>query len=145
MKRISFETTIGASPSKVWEILWDHSSYRKWTAVFSPDSHYTSDMKEGSRISFHDGKGNGMYSEIARLAENREMAFRHIGVIKDGKELPLDEETKKWSGGMEIYKLAEVNGKTNLKVELDAAEPFEDFFSKTFPEALKIVKQLAEG
>ena len=65
--------------------------------------------------------------------------------MKDGDEDTQSEEVKKWQGAKENYLLTESNGKTRLQVEMDIAEEYMDYFEKTFPKALKNVKQLAEN
>lgn len=145
MEKLRFKTLINASRDKVWKVLWDDKSYREWTSVFSPGSHAVSEWKEGSRVHFLDGSGNGMYSTIERMIPQKEMAFRHLGVIKDNQEQPVDEETKKWTGGMEVYYLAEKDKQTELMVDLDIIESFSEYMSKTFPPALEKVKELSEN
>ena len=86
-----------------------------------------------------------MYSTIAQKIPNEVMTFKHLGVIKDGQEQPLDEETKKWAGGTEKYILQENGSGTLLDVELDTVEEYKDYFTKTFPKALESVKAIAEG
>src|SRR5688500_12945073 len=135
---------IHASPEKVWQVLWNDSSYRKWTSVFSEGSHAISDWQEGSRISFLSADGGGMYSCIEKMIPNECMSFRHIGVVKDGVEQPLDEETKKWSGAMENYTLRDSETGTVLSVDMDITEDFADYFEEKFPLALEKVKEMAE-
>jgi uncharacterized protein YndB with AHSA1/START domain len=139
MPKLKFNTSINAPKEKVWNALWDDKNYREWTSVFSPDSHAVSDWKEGSKIQFLDGKGNGMYSIIQKRTENEEMIFRHLGEIKDGKETP-----GQWGDSNESYFLKETNGKTELKTELDAPDDFVKYFEEVFPKALALVKQIAE-
>lgn len=47
MATISYEIEIAAPPEKIWNILWDKSSYSQWTRFFSEGSQYTSDWKVG--------------------------------------------------------------------------------------------------
>ena len=65
MEKAEYKTKINASPKKIWNILWDDETYRKWTSVFSEGSYMESDWKVGGRTLFLDGKGNGMVSTIA--------------------------------------------------------------------------------
>lgn len=144
MEKLQFTTTINAPREKVWQVLWDHDSYRKWTSVFSEGSQAITDWQEGSKVHFLDGKGSGMYSEVARRIDAEQMSFRHIGEVKDGVEQLLDERTRQWSGGLESYYLAEKNGATELRTELDMPEEFAGYFREAFPKALEQVKRLAE-
>jgi len=145
MKTLHFSTTINASPQKVWDILWNDTTYRQWTHVFSEGSHAVSDWNEGSSILFLGPSGDGMYAEIEKKQPHEFMSFKHLGVAKEGKLQPLDEETKKWSGAHENYTLKSVDGATQLTVDIDMMEDYEDYFSTAFPNALEVVKQLSEA
>jgi hypothetical protein len=138
MKKLEFSIEINAPREKVWHILWDDKTYREWTAVFAPGSHARSDWKEGSKIFFLDGKGNGMISLIEKKIGNTEMVFKHLEEVKDGKEHPMQEP------GHESYFLAETASGTNLKVELEVPAEYEKYLSDSFPKALQKVKEIAE-
>jgi hypothetical protein len=144
MKKFKHTIHINAPKEKVWKSLWNDNSYRQWTSVFSEGSHVLSDWKEGSKALFLSGTGDGMYSMIAKNIPNELMSFKHLGVVKEGSEQPLDEETKKWSGAMENYTLKDNENETDLTVEMDITDEFEDYFKTTFPKALERVKELAE-
>jgi uncharacterized protein YndB with AHSA1/START domain len=73
------------------------------------------------------------------------MAFRHLGIVKDFKEQPPTAETESWKDAIETYSLKGNNGHTSLEVNLNSVGEYEDYFNKTFPGALKIVKELAEN
>jgi uncharacterized protein YndB with AHSA1/START domain len=143
--RIEFSIDINAPREKVWKILWEDATYRKWTSAFMEGSYAVSDWKEGSSIYFLDPKGEGMYSIIERSNPPEYMSFKHIGELKDGKEQPLDEKTMNWSGGKENYLLKEKDGVTTLTVTGDMPDDFLDFFTEAFPKALVIVKSLSEN
>ena len=139
MNKLQFNTTINASKEKVWDILWNDATYRKWTAAFSEGSHAQTDWQEGSKVYFLDGSGSGMYSVIDKKVPNTEMTFKHLGEIKDGIEKEVS-----WAGAKESYFLSGENGVTQLNVEMDMGEEFKEYFDKTFPKALQLVKQLSE-
>lgn len=145
MQRKSYSTTINAPRKKVWEVLWSDSTYRQWTSVFSEGSYAESDWKEGSKIHFLTPEGHGMYSIIAKKTPEEYMSFKHVGEIKNGKEIPVSEQNPGWENAFENYTLKEKNGKTELFVELDSVDEYLDFFNETFPKALQKVKELAEG
>jgi hypothetical protein len=54
------------------------------------------------------------------------------------------DEVKVWAGAHENYTLKDVQGKTELVVDMDINDEFKDYFSATFPIALQKVKELAE-
>ena len=140
MEKQTFNIRINATPEKVWNVLWEDASYRKWTAAFAEGSHAVTDWKKGSKVLFLDGKGMGMFSTIADNVPNRFMSFKHLGEVKDGQEMPASD----WAGAMENYTLNKVNGHTELVVEMDINDEFKDYFTNTFPKALNRVKELAE-
>jgi len=144
MNKLTYTIMINAPREKVWKVLWNDTSYRAWTQVFSEGSHAVTDWEEGSRVTFLSGNGEGMFSVIEKKINNEYMSFRHLGVVKEGKEQPVDEESKKWSGAMENYTLSEKEGQTELKVEIDTAEDIENYFNETFPKALAKIKSLSE-
>lgn len=146
MEKMKFTTKINASREKVWKILWNDDTYRKWTSVFSEGSHAKSDWNEGSKVHFLDGKGQGMVSMIAAKKPNEFMSFKHLGTLINGVEDLDSPETKKWSGALENYTLSENNGITELTVEIDvSSNDFLDYFKETFPKAMDKVKTLSEN
>src|SRR5687768_12593420 len=144
MKKEKFSIDIHAPREKVWKVLWDDETYRHWTSVFSAGSYAVSDWKEGSKIQFLSSDGNGMFSEIAKSRPPEFMSFRHLGVMKDGEEQHVDQETENWVGALENYELKQKNGQTELTVEMDVTEDFQKYFQETFPKALEKVKELSE-
>ena len=145
MTTLKFTTKINAPKEKVWETLWNDTTYRKWTAAFMEGSYAESDWKEGSKILFLDGKGDGMFSMIEKKIPNQQMSFKHLGEVQKGIEKPADEKTESWAGSKENYYLKEINGVTELNVDMDSTEEFEKYFKDTFPKALEIVKGISEG
>ena len=144
MERKSFSISVNASREKIWDILWSDSSYRQWTSVFAEGSRAETDWKKGSKVLFHDGKGDGMVSTIIENIPNEFMSIKHLGEVKKGIEDTTSEKVKQWAGAMENYTLTEVNGKTELNVDMDIAEEYKDYFLTTWPKALEKIKELAE-
>ena len=145
MEKINFSTEINAPSEKVWKVLWDQESYKKWTTPFFEGSYAKTDnWKEGSKVLFLSPEGDGMVSRVAANKPNKFMSFEHLGIVKKGVEDTESEEVKGWAGAKENYTLTEENGKTNLYIEMDSNEDFKDYFLKTWPVALEKVKELAE-
>lgn len=154
MEKQEFRITIDAPREKVWKVLWSDDSYRAWTAPFSEGSHAVvesesgdaiiTDWKKGSKVLFLDAQGMGMVSKIDDAVPNELMSFKHLGIVKDGIEDTESEAVKGWAGAHENYYLKDVQGKTELQVELDIDEQHKEMFSDTFPKALQKVKELAE-
>lgn len=139
MTTMNFSVSINAPKEKVWDKLWSDASYRQWTSAFMEGSYAESDWKEGSKILFITPEGDGMFSVIEKNVPYEEMTFKHLGEVKKGVEEPKD-----WAGARERYELKETNGTTVVNVTLDATEDFQDYFNKTFPKALAILKQISE-
>ena len=144
MKKANFSVKIHAPKEKVWKVLWDNDSYEKWTSVFSEGSHAVTDWNEGSEVLFLGAEGDGMYSTIAKKIPNEFMSFEHLGMVKDKKKQPQDDETKAWAGAKENYYLKGSGNETELVVELDIVDEHEQYFKDTFPKALDKVRQLSE-
>lgn len=139
MEKLTFNISINASPEKVWRILWDDETYRKWTAVFAEGSYAESNWQEGDEIKFLSPEGSGMYSIIESSKPFREMIFRHLGEIQQGVK-----HEKDWAGAREKYFLAAKGEGTELNVELDMTEEHKAYFDETFPKALQVLKQISE-
>ncbi|WP_409417439.1 SRPBCC domain-containing protein [Flavobacterium sp. PS2] len=144
METLEFVIRIKAPVETIWSVLWEDETYKKWTSVFCEGSHTISDWNEGDKIHFMSPNGEGMYSVIETKIPNEYMAFKHLGEIKDFKELPIDEATKKWSGAMETYRLTEEDGFTVLEAKVDTLEKYIDYFKEVFPKGLEMVKELSE-
>jgi hypothetical protein len=141
INRLKFSIEIMAEKATIWKALWNESSYREWASVFFEGSYaVTDDWKEGSKVHFLAPDQNGIYSVIEKHIPNNIIQFKHIGNVVKGKEQPIDNETKKWSGATEIYKLTERKDTNTLAVEIDVMDEHLEFMTKTFPKALEKVK-----
>jgi hypothetical protein len=104
MEKINFSIDINAPKEKVWNVLWNDESYRKWTSPFAEGSYAKTDnWKEGSKVLFlgPDG-GGGMVSKVASNKKNEFMSFEHLGVVKDGIEDTESDSAKGWAGARKI-------------------------------------------
>lgn len=141
INHLEFTIDIDAEKSTIWEALWNESSYRKWAGVFFEGSYAVTDhWKEGSKVHFLAPDQSGIYSLIEKHIPNEFIEFKHIGSVIEGKEQPVDDEAKKWSGATEIYKIIEGKGINTLKVEIDVLDEHLEFMTNTFPQALEKVK-----
>ena len=145
MEKLHFSVNINASKEKVWQTLWDDTTYRKWTSAFHETSYAVTDnWKEGTKVLFLDGNGSGMVSTVAANKAPDFMSFKHLGEVKDGIEDTTSEKVKAWSGALENYTLAEANGITTVHIEMDCDDSFKEMFSQMWPKALEKLKQIAE-
>ncbi|GAB5399497.1 MAG: hypothetical protein Aureis2KO_10820 [Aureisphaera sp.] len=139
--RVEFSIDIEAENTTIWEALWNDNSYRDWSGVFFEGSYAVAqDWNEGSIVHFLAPDKSGIYSIIEEHIPNKKIEFRHIGNVVGGKEQPVDDETKKWSGAKETYTLIDGKGTTTLLVEIDIMEEHLEFMTNTFPKALEKVK-----
>lgn len=140
MVTLNFSVHINATKEKVWKVLWEDETYRKWTSAFSEGSYAESEWKERAPIKFIGPGGNGIYGVIQKLEVNNEMTFRHLGEIRSGQEVESF-----WKGAIESYYLEDDKGGTDLNVAMDAVEKETQYFKEEFPKALALVKELAEA
>ena len=144
MKKLQFSIDIKAPKEKVWNALWDDANYRKWSSAFMEGSYAETDWREGSRVKFLTPSGEGMFSTIERKIPNELMSFKHLGILKDGKEQPPSDESREFAGSKENYTLQQIGDSTRLNVEIEASEEFVDTFNKSFPSALEKVREISE-
>ncbi len=144
MTTLEFNTEIKATPEKVWQVLWDDATYREWTSPFSEGSYAVSNWNEGDSVHFLSPSGDGMNCIIDKKIDNKYIAFKFVGELKNFKEVPVDEKAKEWIGGMETYELTQNGDITLLKAKVDMVENHKEYFDTTFPKALEKVKQLSE-
>jgi hypothetical protein len=124
------------------------STYEQWTALFNPTSTYDGSWNKGSKMLFigfdEKGEKGGMVSEIADNIPNRFISIRHYGLLQANVEITEGPEVEKWANGFENYTFEENNGMTEVTVDLDITEDFEDFMNKTYPKALDKLKEICE-
>ncbi len=145
MQTLQFKININAHTERVWLCLWDEDNYRKWTAPFSEGSHYKTDsFTEGNKIHLLTPSGDGMYSILEKIVDNKFLAFRHLGAIKDFEEQPIDEFTKGWTNAMETYQLNTSDNGTEVVVSVDTIDEYIEHMNKLFPIALNELKRIAE-
>jgi hypothetical protein len=144
METLDFKIKIKASPEKVWAVLWGDDTYRKWTAAFCEGSYVETNWNEGDKIYFLSPNGAGMNSIIDKKVLNEYMAFKHMGELKDFKEMPIDEATKEWSGAMETYRLTQEGDVVVLEAKVDVIEKYVDYFKEAFPKGIQKIKELSE-
>jgi uncharacterized protein YndB with AHSA1/START domain len=146
MKTLLFTIYINATPNKVWASLWQPENYTEWTSHFTKGSYYKTDsFSEGSRIQLLTPAGDGMFSILDKVDPPRFLAFRHLGMVMNFEEQPMDETTEAWTNAIESYLLEPVDEGVNLIVSVDTAEEYEPYMNEKFPVALAALKQIAEA
>ncbi|NUE92810.1 SRPBCC family protein [Acinetobacter seifertii] len=144
METLIYEVQIEAPIEKVWEILWSSETYNAWTKFFAPSSSMHTDWQVGGKTYFLDGEGNGMVSTIDEMKKPEILIFKHLGMIKDGKEDLESEEVKIWSGSLEKYYLSQKNSVTTLKVEIATLPEYIGMLKSGFVQGFEAVKYMAE-
>ena len=66
-------------------------------------------------------------------------------IVEDGREDTSSEAVKPWAGALENYTLRDVDGKTEVLVEMDSNDEHKEMFETTWPRALERLRDLAEA
>lgn len=145
MTDLHYAIQINAPREKVWRALLEDATYREWTTVFMPGSHFEGDWSEGSKMLFlgpdpEGGKEGGM---AAMVKENRPQEFislEYHAEIRNGVETPME------GNGFENYTLEDKDGGTEVSIDLlGLPEEYKDMFNDAWPKALEKLKEIAEG
>ena len=139
MQKQLFSIEIKAPKERVWNTLWEDKTFRDWASIIDEGMYMEGVIKEGNEVRFISPTGYGVTSLVEKLVENELVSFRHMADTKDSGE-----REKEWTGGEESYSLAERDGTTTLKVDIDVPPGQEETFKDRFPKALERVKTLAE-
>lgn len=149
MQKLNFSIVINAAKEKVWKTMLEDKTYRHWTEAFSPGSHYVGSWEKGSKILFLGPNENGiMGGMVSRIAENKLYEFisiEHLGIINDGIEDTTSDAVKPWAGSLENYTFKDLNGKTELLVDMDINDEYKEMFEDMWSKALQKLKALAEN
>lgn len=150
MEKLTFTTTINASKEKVWHTMLDEDTYRLWTKPFNEGSRYEGVWETGSEMRFigvdQNGKeSGGMYSRIKEARPYEFVSIEHLGMISETGEVgTTSESVKKWTPAFENYTFKDVDGKTQVLVEIDISDEWKDMFNDMWPKALAKLKEIAE-
>lgn len=146
MEKITFTTVINASREKVWSTMLEKNTYQEWTALFQEGSTYEGNWEEGSEMKFigpsEDGTISGMYSVIAKNQLHEFVSIKHIGELKNGEKHPWP--VVEGQEGYENYTFKDVDGGTEVFVELTVPEEWKDMFNDMWPKALAKLKEITE-
>jgi hypothetical protein len=151
MQKLHYSIHINAPKEKVWDTMLQNTTYREWTKPFNPGSTYIGEWDQGSEIRFvgTNEKGDllegGMYSRIKENRLHEYISIEHLGIIlPDGTVDTTSDAVKKWVPSFENYTFTENNGGTDVIVDIDMSDEFKEEFDKMWPQALRILKELAE-
>src|SRR5574338_1245169 len=149
MQKLQFKIDINAPIEKVWDTMLEDKTYRVWTAPFNEGSYYMGDWSKGSKILFlgpnpETGKEGGMVSRIKDNRKHEFISIEHLGMVNDGVEDTTSEAVEPWAGSLENYSFKNLNGKTELLMEIDINDDFKDMFNDMWPKALQKLKEISE-
>lgn len=148
MDKLHFSIVIKAPKEKVWDTMLNEDTYRVWTEIFMPGSHYVGDWNKGSKILFlapgESGKMGGMVARIKEKRPYEYVSIEHLGIVEEGKEDTSSEAVQAWAGALENYTFKEANGATEVLVDMDTVDEYKEMFLNTWPKALQKLKELAE-
>lgn len=145
MEKLNFSIKINAPREKVYRMMLEDESYRKWTEAFYPGSYAETDWKKGSKAKFLSPEGDGMVSRIAENIPNEYVSIEHLGMIVKGVEDTKSEAVKPWAGAMENYTFRDSDGGTEVLVDMDSDEEYSKMFSEMWPKALSKLKEISEA
>lgn len=148
-EKMHFEIVIDAPVQKVWDIMLTQETYKEWTSVFEPTSHYEGSWEQGNKIQFLGSDGSGMTSEIAENIPYKFISIRHLGEIKNGVEDTTSEQVKKWTPALENYTFIDKGEQTQLDIDMEMpltpeAGAMKEMFEGMWPNALLKLKEICE-
>lgn len=143
-KTLEFSVVIRAPREKVWHAMLFSPTYEQWTSAFMEGSRYEGGWNPGDRIRFLAPNGDGMVAEIAEHRRGEFVSIRHLGEINAGVEDTTSEKVRAWAPAHENYTFTDVDGGTQVRVDIDTAAEYEQFMRDTYPKALERLKALCE-
>jgi uncharacterized protein YndB with AHSA1/START domain len=148
IETLHFSIEINATAEKVYHCMLDKESYKEWTAIFNPGSHFKGSWEKGSKILFigtdEKGQTGGMVSRIKEHIPNKLVTIEHLGLYHDGQEITTGPEVDGWAGAFETYRFTKKGSKTLLSIEADSNQQYKTFFEETWPKALDKLKAMCE-
>jgi hypothetical protein len=147
MQKLNFAIDINAPKEKVWYTMLEDETYRIWTEAFAPGCYFIGSWDKGSKILFLAPGETGEGGMVSRIKENRPyeyISIEHLGVVQDGKEDTTSDAVRQWAGLLENYTFKDLNGKTELLVDMDINDDYKEMFEDMWPKALQKLKQLVE-
>ena len=149
MEKLILSMDINAPRETVWDAITQDASYRRWTSVFQPTSHFTGGWKEGDSIHFvginEDGQKEGMVSEIAASRYPEHISIRHLGLLRNGEVDTTSDDVKAWAPSFENYTLEKIaDHKTRFHLEMDINEDYYSMFENLWPKAMAMMKDICE-
>lgn len=149
METLHFSITINAPVQKVWDTMFNDSTYREWAAEFNEGSYYDGKWEAGSLIKFlgpdENGEVGGMLSRITEVRQNKFVDIEHYGMVMNGKEDTTSDMVKSYAGAHENYTFTDLgNNITKLDINVDVIDIFKDDMQVGWLKALDKLKGITE-
>jgi hypothetical protein len=122
----------------------DLKNFKLWTEAFIEGSYFEGSWNKGERIKFLTPAGEGMSSIIAENIPFEFLSIKHLGFIKNGVEDVESPEVKSWAPVFENYTFRDRDGATELNVDMDVVQEFEEHMNSAWPKALARLKGICE-
>jgi hypothetical protein len=144
-----FEIVISAPVQKVWDTMLAEETYKEWTSVFEPTSHYEGSWDKGSKMKFLGSGESGMVAEIAENIPYTFVSIKHLGEMKNGVEDTTSEQVMKWAPAYENYTFTDKGAETLLAVDMEMqsspeSKAMKEMFEDMWPKALLKLKEICE-
>lgn len=145
MTDLHYTLRIAAPREKVWNTMLEDTTYREWSSVFMPGSHFVGDWSEGSKMLFlgpgaPEEKEGGMAAIVAGNRPQEFISLQYHAEIRDGVEVPME------GTGYENYTFADIDGDTQITIDLlNLPDEYQEMFDAAWPKALEKLKELAEN
>ena len=136
---------VDALPERVWDVLLDDATYRRWTAEFMAGSYAQTDWREGSTVRFLDPSGSGILGHIVASRRPELVDVEFDGLVADGKDDTESDHAREYRGSRETYRLTRTSTGTHLDISADMGEQYYDDMAAAWDRALAVVKALAEA
>ena len=145
MEKLHYKIRINTSKEKVWNTMLDSEKYKEWTKAFSSDSQFQGEWKQGMHIKFVDPNMGGTKAILEDVTPYHRIHAKHVAIIsKDGSEDTESDVAKNWKGITETYVLNEVDGFTELSIEIQTHKDYVKMFNDCWPNALELLKDICE-
>ena len=145
MENLQYKIKIKAPKEKVWRTMLDSGTYKEWAKAFSPNSQFIGEWKQGAHIRFIDPNMGGTIAFLEEVKPYVRIHAKHVAIInQNGSEDTESDVAKNWMGITETYVLNEVNGATELLIEILSHKGLVSMFNDCWPNALELLRGLCE-